>query len=58
MSDRRAGISYIGTAVVFFCHDGKGNFVLSKRGENCRDEHGRWDPGGGAVKMFDGITND
>jgi len=28
---------------------------LSKRGENCRDERGRWDPGGGAVKMFETI---
>lgn len=43
------GIDYTGIAVVFFCHDGKGNYLLSKRSKNCRDEHGRWDPGGGGV---------
>lgn len=40
---------HIGVAVVYFCHDGKGNVVLSKRGLKCRDEQGTWDPGGGAL---------
>lgn len=44
MSEKR-----IGVAVVYFCHDGNGNVVLSKRGLKCRDEHGTWDPGGGAL---------
>ncbi|HVZ67051.1 MAG TPA: NUDIX domain-containing protein [Patescibacteria group bacterium] len=47
----RAGIDHIGVAVVFHCHDGKGNFVLSKRSKKSRDEIGRWDPGGGGVEV-------
>ncbi|OGF20721.1 hypothetical protein A2316_02650 [Candidatus Falkowbacteria bacterium RIFOXYB2_FULL_38_15] len=43
------GIDYIGVAVVFLCHDGKGNYLFAKRSENCRDEHGLWDCGGGAI---------
>lgn len=43
------GIDYVGITVTFFCHDGKGNFVMARRGKNCRDEQGRWDVGGGAV---------
>ncbi len=45
------GVDYIGIAVIFFCHDGQGNFVFHKRGEKCRDERGRWDCGGGGVKF-------
>ena len=45
------GVDYIGVAVVFFCHDGAGNFAMHKRGELCRDERGRWDFGGGGVKV-------
>jgi 8-oxo-dGTP diphosphatase len=41
----------IGVSVVFFCHDGEGNFVLHKRSQNCRDEQGRWDVGGGALEF-------
>lgn len=41
-------------AVVFFCHDGKGNFLMSHRNKSCRDEHGRWDIGGGGVEF--GLT--
>lgn len=32
------GVDHVGNAVVYFCHDGAGNFLLSKRGVNCRDE--------------------
>lgn len=35
--------------VVFYCHDGQGNYLFHKRSEQCRDEHGCWDCGGGAV---------
>ena len=45
----KAGIDYPGVTVVYFCHDGKGNFILSKRSKNARDEHGRWDIGGGGL---------
>lgn len=49
------GIDYPGITVVFFCHDGKGNYLLSKRSKNCRDEHGRWDPGAGSLKIGETI---
>ena len=45
------GVDYIGVTVVFLCHDGKGNILLNKRSKNCRDEQGRWDPGGGGVEF-------
>lgn len=44
-----SGIDYTGVSVVFMCHDGKGYYLFNKRGRNCRDEHGVWDPGGGSV---------
>jgi len=28
----KKGEDYIGSAVVYLCHDGKGNFLLNKRG--------------------------
>ena len=43
------GIDYIGISVSYFCHDGKGNYLMQKRGQNCRDEQGRWDFGGGGL---------
>lgn len=45
------GIDCIGISVVFACHDGKGNFLFSKRTAECRDEHGTWDPGAGALEF-------
>jgi 8-oxo-dGTP pyrophosphatase MutT (NUDIX family) len=49
------GIDHIGVTVVYFCHDGKGNFVMAKRSQNARDEQGRWDIGGGAVEFDETI---
>ncbi len=49
-TDSERGIHYIGVSVTFFCHDGKGKYLLHKRSENCRDEIGRWDPGGGSME--------
>jgi len=51
------GLDYTGIAIVFFCHDGKGNFILAKRSKNARDEHGAWDPGGGALEFGDTVEN-
>ncbi len=51
----RRGIDYTGVTVVFACHDGKGNFLFSKRSNECRDEHGTWDPGGGGLEFGDTI---
>jgi ADP-ribose pyrophosphatase YjhB (NUDIX family) len=43
------GIDYTGVTIVFLCHDGNGNYLLNRRSEKCRDEHGCWDPGGGGL---------
>lgn len=56
MSDAfQKGIDFVGVCVVYFCHDGNGRFVMSKRNQNTRDEHGRWDIGGGGVEHGDTI---
>lgn len=47
---RHKGISFTGITTVFLCHDGNGKLFLTKRSKNTRDEHGRWDPGGGGLK--------
>ena len=49
--DLRRGIDHIGVACVFFCHDGKGRLLMHKRSTACRDEHGCWDAGGGAIEF-------
>lgn len=46
------GIDFVGVSVVYFCHDGKGNFVMGKRSQNARDEHGKWDIGGRGVEVL------
>lgn len=45
------GVDYTGVSVVFFCHDGKGKFLMAKRSVNTRDEHGRYDIGAGGVEF-------
>lgn len=45
------GIDFIGITVCYFCHDGEGNYLLNLRSKNCRDEHGRWDFGGGGLEF-------
>ncbi len=47
-NDARRGIDFIGVTCSFVCHDGRGRVLLHKRSQNCRDEQGRWDNGGGA----------
>lgn len=47
----KCGVDYIGVTCVFFCHDGKGNILLQKRSNKCRDEQGRWDCGSGAMEF-------
>ncbi|MGB2580187.1 MAG: NUDIX domain-containing protein [Minisyncoccia bacterium] len=51
----KKGEDHIGIAVTFLCHDGNGNFLFSKRSANCRDEHGRWDHGSGALEFSDTV---
>lgn len=48
------GVSFVGVGTVFFCHDGKGKFLMSKRSQKCRDEQGRWEIAGGGLKW--GLT--
>ena len=51
------GVDHIGVCVVYFCHDGKGRFVMAKRSEHARDEQGRWDIGGGGVELHDAVAD-
>jgi ADP-ribose pyrophosphatase YjhB (NUDIX family) len=51
----KKGEDFIGVTVVYLCHDGKGNILMSKRGLSCRDEQGKWDIGGGAMEFGDTI---
>ena len=53
----KKGIDYPGVSIVFMCHDGAGNFLLHRRSEQCRDEHGRWDCGGGGLDLGDAVIN-
>jgi len=50
-----AGVDYTAMAVAFCCHDGKGNFLLHKRSQNCRDERGAWDCGAGQLEFGESI---
>jgi ADP-ribose pyrophosphatase YjhB (NUDIX family) len=47
----RTGIDCVGVTIVFFCHDGHGRLLMGKRTDQCRDEHGCWDPGGGELEF-------
>jgi 8-oxo-dGTP pyrophosphatase MutT (NUDIX family) len=47
----KQGQDYVGVSVVYFCHDGKGKFIMARRSENARDERGRWDIGGGGLEF-------
>ncbi len=53
----KKGEDFTGVTVVFLCHDGKGNVLLAKRSENCRDERGRWDCGGGGLEFGDKVID-
>jgi 8-oxo-dGTP diphosphatase len=53
----KKGEDYTGITIVYFCHDGKGNFLFNKRSKNCRDEIGNWDCGGGALEFLDTVEN-
>jgi 8-oxo-dGTP pyrophosphatase MutT (NUDIX family) len=49
------GIDFVGVSVVYFCHDGQGKFVMHKRSNQARDEHGKWDIGAGGLEVEDSI---
>ncbi len=46
----KTGVDCIGISTSFYCHDGKGNFLFHRRSNNCRDEVGVWDCGGGQLE--------
>jgi len=49
------GLDFTGISVVYFCHDTEGNILFSKRTANCRDEHEKWDIGGGGLRFGEKI---
>ena len=49
--DKKKGVDFTGITIVFICHDGKGNILMNKRSQTCRDEQGRWDIGGGSLEF-------
>src|ERR1700685_3937593 len=51
----KKGEDYIGVSVVYLCHDGEGNYLLNKRSNQTRDEHGTWDSGGGGLEFNDTV---
>ena len=53
----KIGVDYTGISIVFFCHDGNGNFLMQKRSENCRDEKNRWDIGAGRLEFLEDVTD-
>lgn len=53
----KKGVDFIGLTVVSFNHDGNGRFVMHKRSQNCRDERGKWDIGGGAIEHGDPVLD-
>lgn len=53
----KKGEDYTGVTIVYFCHDGEGNFLMNKRSATCRDEQGCWDIGGGGLEFLDTVEN-
>ncbi len=51
------GKESIGVSIVYFCHDGKGNFLMHKRSANARDENGRWDIGAGSLEFGEKVED-
>ncbi len=49
------GVDFVAVTVSYVCHDGKGNYLMNKRGKNCRDEHGNWDFGGGGLELDESV---
>jgi 8-oxo-dGTP pyrophosphatase MutT (NUDIX family) len=53
----KKGEDFTGVTIVYFCHDGKGNFVMAKRSGQARDENGHWDIGAGGLELHDTVEN-
>jgi 8-oxo-dGTP pyrophosphatase MutT (NUDIX family) len=53
----KKGEDFTGVSIIYFCHDGNGKFLFNKRGQNCRDENGNWDCGGGGLEFGDTVES-
>jgi len=53
----KKGEDFTGVSIIYFCHDGNGNFLFNKRSKNCRDEIGNWDCGGGGLEFGDAVLD-
>jgi len=53
----KKGVDHVGITICYFCHDGQGRYLFQKRGINCRDEHGVWAAGAGALELHDTVEN-
>ena len=53
----KKGEDFTGVSIIYFCHDGQGNFLFNKRSKNCRDEIGNWDCGGGGLEFGDKVKD-
>jgi ADP-ribose pyrophosphatase YjhB (NUDIX family) len=52
------GFDHIGVSVVTMCHDGKGKYLISQRGNACKDERGAWEPAGsGALEHGESLED-
>lgn len=53
MSQLRRGIDYIGVGVGCIITDGKGKYLLAKRGMKAKNERGKWEFPGGSIEFGD-----
>ena len=53
----KLGIDCVGVSAVYFCHDSSGKFLMAKRSLNARDEHGKWDIGGGGLDFNETVES-
>ncbi|HUC87352.1 MAG TPA: NUDIX domain-containing protein [Candidatus Saccharimonadales bacterium] len=47
---QQKGISFPGITTCFFCYSRQGELFMGRRSHNARDEHDRWENGGGGLK--------
>jgi mutator protein MutT len=53
----KKGIDYIGVGVGAVIRDGNGRVFLAKRGENARNERGKWEFPGGSVEFNETLAH-
>ena len=47
----KTGQDFIGVSTSFYCFNEDKEFLIHKRSQNCRDEQGTWDFGGGKLEF-------